>query len=438
MIPSGRDTGGGMARLRVAYVYSYMTTGGDESRLLQHLACRDDRRFEHVVVTGMEPNAASVELNGPVHQRVRDLGVELVSLGVPADHDRRRSGASVGLALSQGRAFGSMVRRLARFLAERRVDIVDGRINMGTAVGVLAARRAGVRAVVSTNYELGRWQTPTTWAAGQALYAMTDALISDSQAAIDQMRGWMLRPPPGFCIPNGVVPPAPTRAAEAMRAELGIPPGARVIAQIARIQRIKGQDLLLKAVARLRERHPDVFLLLVGYRQQAVGYQRELDELVDSLGLQDAVRFVSWPGPIGDIWQLVDIHAHPTRQDSSPMALMEGMSLGRPAVTTRVGGIADIVEDGRTGFVLEPDDLDGLTRALGRLLDAPGLAAQLGAAAHDRFSAHHRPEVMARGIEAVYAQVHADPRGVRLDAGAAARGPDPDRGAGAGASPRAR
>ena len=384
-----------------------MTTGGDESRLIQYLQARDDVDFEHVVLVGMDQSGASVALNGPLFERFRATGVEVVPMGVPSDHEQRRQGRTPRVMLGQGRAFGQIVTRLARTMRERGVDLVDGRVNMGTAMGTLAARMAGVRAVVSTNYELSPFQSPATWPLGQAVYAMTDALVSDSQDAIDSMRRWMVRPPPGYNIPNGVVPPAPSRPAAEVRAALDIPADARVVGQVARLQHIKGQDLLLQAAPRVLAAHPDVIFLLVGYRQLAADYQAGLDRLVEQHGLQDRVRFVSWPGPVGDVWQIIDVHAHPTRRDSSPMALMEGMSLGRPAVTTKIGGIPEIVTNEETGLVIAPDDVDALAGALLRLLGDEALARRLGQAAHARYLARHQPATMARAIEALYRQLHA-------------------------------
>ena len=121
------------------------------------------------------------------------------------------------------------------------------------------------------------------------------------------------------------------------------------------------------------------------------------------------VAFAPWPGPVGDLWPLIDIHAHPTRQDSSPIALMEGMSLGKPVVTTRIGGIHEIISHEETGLLIPPDDVEALTQSLARLLGDPAWAQRLGAAAQARHRAHYAPAVMARGQEAVYDTVWAHP-----------------------------
>lgn len=399
-----------MRRIRVAAVYSYMCMGGDESRLLQFLAACDRHAIEPLVISGMTPNAGSEQLNGAMLERVRALDVEVVTLGVPADHEARLQGGA-GVAAAQGRAFARMVRRLRSTLREREIDVVDGRVNMGTALGALAGRMAGVRGIVSTNYELTRFHPPGWNLLGQTAYSLVDALVCDSQRCLDEMLAWMWRPPRGVCIPNGITAPTAVRSAAALRAELKLPDDAVVVGQIARIQRIKGQDLLLRAMAPLLRERPNTYVLLCGYRQQAQQYQRELDAILAAEGIAERVRMVSYPGPIGDIWGVIDIHAHPTRQDSSPIALLEGMALGRPAVTTEIGGIPELVIEGQTGRVVAPDNVAALTAALRGLLDDPAAAAALGQAARERYLARHQPEAMARATEALYASVFERGRG---------------------------
>jgi len=396
-------------RLRVATFYSYMCAGGDENRVLQYLPSRDDARFDVCVINGMSPDPHSEHLNGPIHHRIRELGVDLIDLGIPSDHQRRIDSPGIGLALEQSRSFGLMVRRLAKVLKERKIDLIDGRNNMGSVVATWGARLAGTRAVVSTNYELTRFD-PQGWRQlGQATYRMVDALVCDSQKCLDDMRSWMRWPPPGFMVPNGIVPPSSDRDPAELRRELGIPADAVVVGQVARVQKIKGQDLLLRACARLKKEFPKVFVLIVGYHQQATGYAEELDGIVREHGMSDYVRQVSWPGPIGDMWQLIDVHAHPTRQDSSPIALMEGMSLGKPIVTTRIGGIHEIIDTGSTGQLIDSDDLPALESSLRRYLAEPRFAEAMGLGSLERHRSHHSQATMARNQEAVYDEVWADP-----------------------------
>jgi glycosyltransferase involved in cell wall biosynthesis len=87
------------------------------------------------------------------------------------------------------------------------------------------------------------------------------------------------------------------------------------------------------------------------------------------------------------------------------------MSLGKPAVTTRVGGIHELVRDGETGIVLPPGDAGPLADALLRLLHRPEEAVRLGRNARARHRTGYTPQVMARRIEDLFEEVHGAPRG---------------------------
>jgi glycosyltransferase involved in cell wall biosynthesis len=317
--------------------------------------------------------------------------------------------------LDKVKKFAQFVYRTARILKKRKIDIVEGRCDTGTVVATLAGRLAGVRAVISTNYfaNLNYLTRSPAWSLYRGIYPLVDALICDSDTCLDAMRQWMVFAPPGYCIPNGIEPPRAQRRAAELAAELGIPPQAKIVAQIARIQPYKGQHLLLEAASTVLAQEPEAFFLVIGYPgndKAGLEYLDRLKQMIERQGIGDRVRIVSYPGSIGDIWSLVDIHAHPTLLDSSPIALLEGMSLGKPAVTTRIGGIHELVIDGETGIILPPGDGNALASAILRLLQHPDEAARLRRNAQRRYEAGYTPNIMARRIEDLFEQVHATPR----------------------------
>jgi glycosyltransferase involved in cell wall biosynthesis len=191
-----------------------------------------------------------------------------------------------------------------------------------------------------------------------------------------------------------------------VRQELGIGPDAFVIGQVARLQPYKGQMHLINAAPAILAARPDAHILICGYVQRQEAYRQRLLSRIEALGLGHAITLVSYPGAVGDIWGVIDLHAHPTERDSSPIALMEAMSLGKPSVSTDVGGIAEILVDGRSGRVLPPGDLAGITDALVDLATDAEKRAQFGAEAHARYQAQHLPEMMTRRMEAIYRAAH--------------------------------
>lgn len=403
-------------RLKVASISSFFHIGGDENRLLAYLGARDRQRFDHIVISGSRPHAEMDDLWGPIWHRYLTLDVEAVDLGIPYGFLRSQAVSSLRRELDRAKTFAQFVHRAARVLRQREIDIVDARCDTGTIVGMLAGRLAGVRAVVSTNYfpQINhRDSRSPAWSLSRGAYALVDALICDSKTCLDAMREWMLLPPPGYCIPNGIEPPRAERSFGELAAELRIPPGAKVVGQIGRFQPYKGQDLLLRAAPRVLAQEPNAFFIVSGYPaydQAGLDYRDRLKQMVASAGIGDRVRIISYPGSIGDIWSLVHIHAHPTSLDSSPIALLEGMSLGKPAITTPIGGIHELVVNGETGIVLAPCDPDTLASAILHLLQHPDEAERLGRNARRRYETGYTPGIMARRIEDVFERVHATPR----------------------------
>lgn len=151
----------------------------------------------------------------------------------------------------------------------------------------------------------------------------------------------------------------------------------------------KGLDDLLAALSELGStKNHRLRLIIVGGELRA-GERVRLEALARALGLEDAVEFNSPVPAVGlrTYYETSDIVCLPSRREGFPMALLEGMAFGLPAVATKVGGIPELVEDGVSGFLIEPGDIGGLKAALGRLTDATtrdrlGHAAAVRAAAN--------------------------------------------------------
>ena len=117
---------------------------------------------------------------------------------------------------------------------------------------------------------------------------------------------------------------------------------------------IKGPDILLKTLGRLKEKVPDLFILLSG---PARGYVRQ--------GLQDLKVphkhiYLEEYADIGTLFQALDLYLVTSRQEGGPKAILETMASGVPLVTTRVGQAMDLVEHGVNGWIVEPEDAEGL------------------------------------------------------------------------------
>lgn len=186
-------------------------------------------------------------------------------------------------------------------------------------------------------------------------------------------------------VPNGI--DVDTFAATArrgrVRAELGLAPDRLVVSLVGEVGWRKGQAVLLEAVARLRANgaaHDAVFLLA-----GEGGGRTELEARARALGLADGtVRFLGFRDDVPDLLADTDLLVLPSFEEGFPNALLEGMALGLPVVSTPVDGIPELVVDGVTGVLTPPGDAPALAAALGALLGDAARRRTMGEAGRAR------------------------------------------------------
>ncbi|WP_420339118.1 glycosyltransferase [Roseibium sp.] len=154
---------------------------------------------------------------------------------------------------------------------------------------------------------------------------------------------------------------------------------------VGRLAGIKGIPLLLKALARLRERHPEICLKLVGDGPERATLERQTREN----GLVDCVDFAGYLGEaeVAACLNASDILVLPSFSEGVPVVLMEAMAARLPVVAARVAGVQELVEDKISGFTPPPGDIDSLIDAVENLLSNENLRAQMGRAGRARVEA---------------------------------------------------
>ena len=194
----------------------------------------------------------------------------------------------------------------------------------------------------------------------------------------------------------------PARQTEQLRAKLGIG-GAPVVGVFSRLSPWKGQHVLLDALGQL----PGVHAVLVGDALFGEDdYARRLLEQTQRLGLGSRVHFLGFRRDVPELMGLCDVVAHTsTAPEPFGRVIVEGMCAGKPVVAARGGAVAEIVENGVSGCVVEPGDAAALAAALTDLLGCPAKAHALGAAAKEAASTRFSLPVMAEGISRCLAEL---------------------------------
>jgi glycosyltransferase involved in cell wall biosynthesis len=167
----------------------------------------------------------------------------------------------------------------------------------------------------------------------------------------------------------------------ALRRAAGLDRFERVIGLGVRLEEQKGIRHLLEALPAVIAEHPGLGVAVAG----TGSLETELRSRARELGLGDRVRFLGAYPQLASFYPLLDAYALPSLWEGLPLGVLEAMSLSLPIVATAVGGVPDVIEDGRTGLLVPPADAAALAGALNRLLDDFPAAEAMGRAAREAF-----------------------------------------------------
>jgi glycosyltransferase involved in cell wall biosynthesis len=298
------------------------------------------------------------------------------------------------------------VSRLAGLFDRRRPDLVHAHTYKAGVIATLAARAAGVRAVVFTphghifaagagipgvptnGWKLGVLRTVTRLAE-----ALADRVTALSEQDLAEQLALRLAPRSKYVvIPNGIDCGRFERPAAAT--------GGLVVGAVGRFSAEKGHRLLLEAFRTVRTARPDARLVLVGYGELEGELRRDAERLlpagsVEFAGARESAELL--PG--------FDVFVQPSLYESQGMAILEAMAAGRPVVATDVGGVRDVVRDGETGLLARSGDPGSLAAAVLRLAAEPEFAAGLAVRARSRVREFHSSERMVSAYAALYREL---------------------------------
>lgn len=301
---------------------------------------------------------------------------------------------------AKGAAWAGRLRALVR---REGIDLVHAHSPVAAA-GVRAVAGRRTRVVYTEHNLWGRYHR-ATWAANLATFPRNDHVFAVSETVADSIRYpgplRLLPMPPVETLHHGLDPAAlPAPGHDGVRGELGIPEDAPVVGNVANFKAAKDHATLLRAAAQVREAIPAVRFVLVGQGP----LEAEARRLAGELGLDATVVFAGFRTDATRLMAAFDAFALSSTYEGLPIALIEAMATGCPAVVTRVGGTPEVVADGVQGFLVPPRDPAALAAGLTRLLGDPTLRAGMGAAAADRAQDFDIRKAVRR-MEQVYAQL---------------------------------
>lgn len=334
-----------------------------------------------------------------------ERGYPVCLVGQPGGEITRRAAAVPGLRVRSLRMGGILVpwtiAALRRIVAAERAAVAVVNLERETRLVALATRGLpGFRLVARRGSPV---PLKDNWHYRLVYRRWVGTLVVNSRAVGESV----LSRAPWFdraklrVIPNGIDAAAYAAAARRgrVRAELGLDARRPLVACVGEVGRRKGQAVLLEAVARLRASGA-LGGALVAIAGEGEGLA-DLPSRARELGLgEDVVRFLGFRADVPDLLADSDLLVLPSFEEGFPNALLEGMALGLPVVSTTVDGIPELVADGETGLLVAPGDAAALTDAIGGLLTDAGRRRALGEAGRERAS---RQFSLGRTMDAVEA-----------------------------------
>jgi glycosyltransferase involved in cell wall biosynthesis len=305
---------------------------------------------------------------------------------------------------SRSRADWSFIGDIVAGASRHGVNLVQSHTFKANLAAFMVCRRTHWPWVAFAHgYTQDRWRARLYNRADQMLMRKASHVcaVAESVAQIVRRAG---RRGPISIVPNaiegGVAPPSVLERQD-LRDSFGVEPQHLVLACLGRLSREKGVDVLLAAVRDFAAEHPETRVLIAGTGPEA----RVLARGAAAYGLTERVRFLGWVPQPQQLMAAADVVVLPSRSEGLPNVALESYEVGTPVLATNVGAVSQVILEGQTGWVVQPDNIEALLRGLRRAAQARADLRRYGLVGRqwvvDRFSIARRMAA----LDAVYASL---------------------------------
>ena len=292
-------------------------------------------------------------------------------------------------------------RQLGRFLRAEQVRLVQTFFESSDLWAGLVTRLTSSAALIWSRRDMGILRGRKHQLAYRALARLPDRVFAVSECVgrytveVDRVPSARV-----LTVYNGIdlaawpPRPAPTKTAAA----------SRTVVTLGNIRHVKGHDVLIEASALVLKQAPETTFCVIGEVLDPLFFAQLQTRLVE-LGIADHFHFAGGMTHPAVLLQTADLFVLPSRSEGFSNAILEAMAASLPVVATAVGGNAEAVEDGCTGFIVPPEDAPALAAAMLRLLESPALLERMSEAARARLEQHFTTEAMLGKIVASYREL---------------------------------
>lgn len=369
----------GAGPFKVVHAVLTMEVGGLERIVLDLV--RESRRLAQRVTV------LCLERPGILAREVESLGAEVLCV-------HKRPGLSL--------AISGEVRRI---LSQLKPDVLHTHQIAALLYAGSAARKARVPVIVHTEHGKHYGARFRTRLVGRLAGRSADRFFCVSEDIANEVRRFRIAPDSKIAVvANGIDTRrfAGNTGGLKVREALGIPADAPVVGTVGRLVEVKRQDVLLRGFAQVRARITNAHLLLVGDGPLENG----LRQLAADLGLSDCVHFAGYQPDPGRYLRAMDVFALTSRSEGMPLCVLEAWAAGLPVVASRVGGLPELIEEGRTGFLFESGDDRALAHQVAILFADKVRARLMGQAGRENVRDKFDVARMAEAYQCHYLRLH--------------------------------
>jgi glycosyltransferase involved in cell wall biosynthesis len=377
-------TAGGRGPIRVLELRSVRGTGGGPEKTILLGAARSVSSRYAVTVCYVRDRRDDVFA---IHERGAALGVDYVDVFEKNSFDP---------------GIWPQLRRLVR---EKRIDIVHAHDYKTDLLALALGKAEGIIPLSTAHGWTGHaFRESLYYYFDKKLLARFPHVIAVSSEIRDELVRTGTRAERVTVVLNGIDHEKffrdPARVTEA-RAACGVPDGRTVIGAIGRLEPQKRFDLLMQAFARLRQKRPDLLLLIAG--EGSVRPQLEAEAA--RLALGESCRLLGHCGDVSVVHHAMDLFVQSSQYEGTPNAVLEAMAFESPIVATAAGGTAELVLDGVHGLIIPTHDVEALVSATERVLADPAASAARAQAARKRVEGDLSFATRMQRVERIYDQL---------------------------------
>jgi glycosyltransferase involved in cell wall biosynthesis len=388
---SSAGAGGG---LRVLRIFSRLNIGGPSLHVILLSAGLRPLGYETRLVVGRESPREGNML--PLAAEKNVVCEPMVGLGREI------------APLSDLRALAGLLRLMRAW----RPQIVHTHTAKAGVLGRIAAQAAGVPTVVHTYHghvlrgyfspaktALFRWLETRLAGSADALVAVSESVKQDLVALGIAPASWIRVIPLGLDLAHL----AARLPRGGLRREAAVPPGAPLVGMVGRLVPIKDVPTFLQAARIVAAARPEARFAIVGDGEE----RPALESLSRALGLDGRTTFFGWRRDLAAVYGDLDVVVNASRNEGTPVALIEALAASLPVVATRVGGTPDLLGEGERGWLVPPGDPESLARAVLETLERSEAARGRAQAGRDYVLKRHSSDRLVRDVDALYRDLRA-------------------------------